>query len=193
MQVSEYSDEGYDDDESTEANGPKALRDALKKERKDKSDALKRLADLEARLAESDKAVRATTLSESLKAAGVKDASKVAKLYPADGEATADAVAQWVADYKDVLNIGTASAKGAELDEEVDATQARTEVDPVVQHYLDSMGRTRALEAEKTDGPLDEERMAAAFAEIEKNAKSPEDISNALRALGARVQGGYDR
>lgn len=189
--MSEYSDEGYDDDEGNEGSGPKALRDALKKERKDKADALKRLADLEARLAESDKAVRATSLTEALKTAGVKDAVKVAKLYPADGEATADAVAQWVSDYKDVLNIGT--AQGAELDEESDGAATKTPVDPAVQHYLDSLGRTKALEVEKSDGPMDEERMAAAFAEIEKTAKSPEDISNALRALGATVRGGYDR
>jgi len=192
MQVSEYSDEGYDDDEGTEAgNGPKALRDALAKEKKEKRDALKRLADLEEQFKEANKAVRSTTLQEALKTAGVKDAAKVAKLYPADGEATADAVAQWVAEYGDVLNISTASSDAA-LDEESEPA-TRTEVDPTVQHYLDALGRTKAMEAEKSDGPMDEERLAAAFAEIEKNAKSPEDISNALRALGATVRGGYDR
>jgi hypothetical protein len=193
MQVSEYSDEGYDDDESNEATGPKALRDALAKEKKEKRDALKRLADLEAKQAEYDKASRATSLNEALKTAGVKDAAKVAKLYPADGEATADAVAQWVADYKDVFNFGTTSTPDAALDEEGDSKQAPAEVDPVVQHYLDSMGRTKALESERTEGPMDDERLAAAFAEIEKNAKSQEDITAALRQLGARVTGGYDR
>jgi hypothetical protein len=187
--VSDYSDEGYDN-EGDEANGPKALRDALKKERKEKTDALKRLTDLEAKLVEYDKASRATTLSEALKTAGVKDAAKVAKLYPSGSEATAEAVAQWVAEYKDVLNISTAPE--AQETEESTAAEAAP-LDPVVQHYLDTQARGRSLETERTEGPLTDERLATAFAEIEKNAKTPEEITAGLRALGATVRGGYDR
>lgn len=189
--MSEYGDEYDDDSNETEgANGPKALRDALAKSRKAEKDALKRLADLEAKQADYDKAARATTLSESLKAAGVKDPAKVAKLYPSDGEATAEAVTQWVADYKDVLNIGTAPA-GEATEESPEAP--RQPVDPTVQHYLDSQHRSSELEREASEGPLTDERIAAAFAEIEKTAKSPEDISAGLRQLGINVPGGYQR
>lgn len=191
--MSEYGDEYDDDSNETEgANGPKALRDALAKSRKAEKDALKRLADLEAKQADYDKAARATTLSESLKAAGVKDPAKVAKLYPSDGEATAEAVTQWVADYKDVLNIGTAPASQESTEESTTEAQ-RQPVDPTVQHYLDTQRRSSELEREASEGPLTDERIAAAFAEIEKTAKSPEDISAGLRQLGINVPGGYQR
>jgi hypothetical protein len=190
--VSDYSDEGYDD-EGNEANGPKALRDALKKERKEKTDALKRLTDLEAKLTEYDKASRATTLNEALKTAGVKDAAKVAKLYPSGDETTAEAVAKWVAEYKDVLNISTAPEGKEPLDEESGGDRKDAPLDPAVQHYLEVQGRGRELETERTEGPMTDERLATAFAEIEKNAKTPEEITAGLRALGATVRGGYDR
>lgn len=187
--MSEYNDEDYDD-EGTEANGPKALRDALAKSRKSEKDALKRLADLETKQAEYDKVSRATTLKEALTAAGGTSAAKVAAFYPADSEVTADAVKSWLEEHKDVFNLTAKPADPEQAQESGEPEEAPNS--PAVQAYLDAQARVNALESDRVATPGNEEALLAAMAELEKNAKSMEELHDGLGKLGAPVaRGGY--
>jgi hypothetical protein len=82
--MSEYSDEFDDENEGAQGDGPAGLRKALKEERA----RAKKLADdlkaIQEKLAEADKANRATVLKEALTAVGGDAAAKIAKFYPSD-------------------------------------------------------------------------------------------------------------
>lgn len=185
--MSEYSDEDYNDEETAEATGPKALRDALKKERKEKTDALKRLADLETKFAEADKANRATLLKEALTAAGGPAASKIAAFYPADSEVTADAVKSWLDQNKDVFNLTPATESGDETKE------TKEPLDPAVQAYIDSQARTGELESERLESP-GEEQLVSEIRKVARNAKSMQEIAEGYAKLGGPVtNSGYRR
>lgn len=181
--MSEYSDEDYED-EGTEAQGPKALRDALAKSKKAEKDALKRLADLEAKQAEYDKANRATMLKEALKAAGGDAATKVAAFFPSDTEVTADAVKSWLDENKDVFNLG---AKAQEAEGEPAGEEQREPVPPAVQEWLDAQKRGDALEGDRVAAPQGETKLLAAIDEAYKNAKNPTEYIQAIEKLGAPV------
>lgn len=187
--MSEYSEDGYDDEE-TEAAGPKALRDAHNKAKAEAKRLTKELADLQEKFGEISKANRAASLADNLTAAGVKDAVKVAKLYPSDAEATPEAITEWLKDYGDVLNIQS-KTEPAETQEQSSTTTQPGAVDPAVAAYLASQQKTRELEQNKADAPTNDEAIQGALDAIYKNAKSPEDLSEGLRQLGVKVTGGY--
>lgn len=180
--MSEYSEEDYDD-EGTEANGPKALRDQLKKESAARKTAVKELEDLKTQFAEISKANRTTSLKEALKAAGGDAATKIAAFYPADSEVTADAVASWLTEHKDVFNLGTTTAPAE--DEATD--EASVDLPPAVKAYLEAQKRTAALENERTESPGGEDVQLAAIHEVGKNAKSMQELADGLAAMGAPV------
>lgn len=187
--MSEYDDEGYEDEESGEANssGPKALRDQLKKVQKERTDALKRLSELEAKFAEADKVNRATSLKEALTAAGGSAAAKVAAFYPTEAEVTADAVKSWLDEYKDVFNLTTAQEAGSE------PAPVATPTDPAQQDFFAAQQRADSLETERVESP-GEERQRAFLNELGANAKTFDEVIKGLKDAGVPVaKSGYVR
>lgn len=96
-----------------EENGPKALREAYEKLKKDNAAALERLAKLEA-------AERATSVTNALKAKGLSDerAAGIAGFYNAD-DTTPDAVAKWLDEKAGIFGL-TPSAPQAPAQPAVD-------------------------------------------------------------------------
>lgn len=188
--MSEYSDDDYDNEDDVPTDGPKALRDALAKEKKEKRDALKRLADLEAKFAEADKQNRATVLKESLTAAGGSAAAKVASFYPSDAEVTADAVKSWLEANKDVFNLGQAPA--AEMQEEQDGEET-SQLSPETRAYLEAQQRVADLEQDAVENPGDEAKLAE-IDRIAASAKSMQELMDGYRKAGVpTTNSGYRR
>lgn len=103
-------DLAVDDDveESETDNSPAALRTAYNRLKRENGD-------LKRQVAEATTKTRKTDLATILSDAGLKP--KLAGLYPADGELTADAVASWAADYADVFGIEVAAETADAVDD----------------------------------------------------------------------------
>lgn len=101
-----------------EENGPKALREAYEKLKKENATALERLAKLEA-------AERATSVTQALKAKGLSDekAAKVARFYNAD-DTSADAVGKWLEGEADTFGLSTAAPQQTQAPEDPNAQAA---------------------------------------------------------------------
>lgn len=191
--MSDYSDEYDDETDEVQADGPKALRDQLKKKAASEKALQKELADLKAALAEASKASRAASLKDVLTAAGGDAAAKLARFYPADAEPTADAVKSWLDENKDVFNLSVSTDTQQSQGDSETATTAGQPLDPAVQAYLDARERAADLERDKVTVPGDEQ-LVAEMQRVASEAKNMQELTEGLRKLGAPVSNtGYRR
>ena len=109
----------YDEEEENEEITPKDLRKQLAKAKKDADD-------LRNQLAEFSKQNRQRTVEEFLTSKGLPP--KVAKLLPADVEASAESLDSWLSEYQDVLGLqpkATDEEDADEIDEETKTAHQR--------------------------------------------------------------------
>lgn len=164
--------ESYEDE--NEAQGPKALRDALDK-------ANKQNADMKVELDRLRGTVKTQSVREILRDLGVKP--KVANLIPSDLEPTADAVKKWVEEYEDVfgaaLRIEAKPESGVDkAEEEAPVVAARPDVDDATANALN---RLQSAEAAAGVVPPDREQaQLAALNAIGANTKSVQDVLDIL-------------
>jgi hypothetical protein len=101
--MSEWNQPDYDDDDldGNEPDGkkPNPVRDRLRKLEKENKD-------LKDQHAKATKELRQNNIANAL-ANKVKDPAKVAKLIPADVDASVEAIEKWLADYADVFAVVT--------------------------------------------------------------------------------------
>jgi hypothetical protein len=174
----------YDDDDDFDGNGPKALRDALKKVQDELKAAQKELEDERKTNADLAKQVKTTSLRDALSDAGVDP--KYARFAERDEvDADVESVKKWVEENKDVyafLN-KPAAATDAPAGDVVDAGDEE-EVDDLDQDFVDQVLAAQAVE---TSGrPSGSTTVMQTLEGVDLNkVTSQEDIVKLLKELGA--------
>jgi hypothetical protein len=187
----EYDDE-FDEQEQQQSNGPKALREALKKAHEEN----RKLA---AELSKLSEAQAETSLQSILNAKGVSP--KIVRFLKADKvEANEDAVTKWLDENAEVFNIKVnetaPEGESSETEDEQEVESQDDGKDPYaglpedVANALKGIANGQQMEAQNSAGDVDDEGMSKKLEAIGSNAKSFNDAVKALGALGARVGNG---
>lgn len=161
----------YWDDEDTfgeSGEGPKALRDALKKEQKVRQQ-------LEEKLAELNKAQRERTVKEVLSSSGVNPA--IAKFVPGD-IADEDGVNKWLVDNASLFNITLGSSQEpAPVQQEANPFDLTGTVTPPAMS-LDQINAAATINQATASGvpASTESQILAAI----QNASSPEELNRLI-------------
>lgn len=128
--MAEFHDDDLYDDQPTDTELVRSLRQQLREQNKALKAATKRLEELEHEN-------RASKLADILKGQGVNP--KIAKLLPADIEATQDAVAKWLDDYADVFNI-TRNEGEADAGQDAQQTERQASQESAPESQNESQG-----------------------------------------------------
>jgi hypothetical protein len=118
-----------DHDEGGEGKGKNPVRDRMRKLEKENADLRKANEKLTSQ-------TRQSSVETLLEAAKVKHAAKVAGLVPANVEATAEAVKQWLDTYADVFSIQT-----DQTDDAKEGEGSAPEPDPEKAEQAEKLGR----------------------------------------------------
>lgn len=180
----------YDEDEfDTEDNGPKGLRAALKKAQAELAAAAKQNDTLSKQLADLAAKEKSRSLSDILTTKGVSP--KIAKFIEKDGvDATDEAVTAWLDDNAEVFNVkqaqDTPEGEPEPTDTGADQQDPFAGMPDEFKAVLAAMQQSQQAEAAGASANGEDGQTEAAITAIGQNAQSEDDITAALKALGAQ-------
>lgn len=186
MSGNQWSDPDFESDEDgndghQQSDGPAALRQAYK-------ELQKRYKALEAEVKPLRTQSRKTSVADLLGKAQVKNAAKVASLYPSDAEATEDAVKTWVAEFADVFNIQTESAGDGTSDGSV-AEGSEQQIDQPLGYTPEDVAALQQVAQASQGSAPTPGKIAAQMAEVQA-AKTPAELAAVMAKYGAgTIQG----
>lgn len=165
------SNEYWDDDDAfgDSGEGPKALRDALKKEQKVRQQ-------LEEKLSELTKAQRERTVKEVLSSSGVNPA--IAKFVPQDIDSE-DAVNKWLVDNASLFNISLGQPQAEPVAQEANPFDLTGTVTPAVGPISTEQINAAAAINQATSGGVPMTSESQIMAAIQ-NASSPEELNRLI-------------
>jgi hypothetical protein len=144
-------DDLFDDDSDVQGTDlVKQLRSALRKANTE----LKEAREASAR---AERESRSRSLADVLKEKGLD--AKVAKLYPSDADATAEAVDAWLGEYGDVFGIAQAAPETTATPEQIQAARAVSGAAasaPAAVHALDVNALLAEIRNASSEAELDE-------------------------------------
>jgi hypothetical protein len=187
------------DEFDEQANGPKALRDALDKANKEKAALAKQVQEALDKVAQFEKQHKAQSLSDLLKAKGVDP--KYAKWADKDDvEPSESAIDAWLEDNKELIPVASVEDSQPNPPANENANSG-DQGDPFaglpdeVRTALSAMQSSQQLESNASSvAPFDpraEDAVEKSLGAIAANAQSEADLLKALSALGAPIQSGY--
>lgn len=174
-------DELFDEDQPETSGLVRELRKALKAQQKVVKDREAELTTVRSELGSLKAAESSRTLAQLLESKGAKPS--LAK-YMNGVEPTEEAVVKWLTENGDDFGYTPKAADDGKPVEEAGKSD-KVELDPAMQAALESMAKVQNQEANAAPSLIAGEDKALEFLQrVGQNAKSYEDVENALRQAG---------